>query len=93
MPEPLAVQSAREPLVALGVVPLDRPQPTPRLIVDAPVPDRLSFGRVVIQYRVLNLRITPTFEPNAFDVSPASATFTSRSTICQDTGPTPAASR
>ncbi|QXQ08471.1 hypothetical protein KX816_08750 [Sphingosinicellaceae bacterium] len=70
MSEPLAAQSARDILGAPGVVPLDRPQPAPRLIVDPPVPGPLSFGRVVIQYRAENLRITPTFGPNALDVTP-----------------------
>jgi hypothetical protein len=52
------------------VVPLDTPQPAPRLIVDPPLPGPLSFGRVVIQYRAENLRIQPVFGPNALDVTP-----------------------
>lgn len=53
-----------------GVVPLDAPQPPPRLVVDPPLPVPLSFGRVVIQYRAENLRIEPVFGPKALDVSP-----------------------
>ncbi len=34
------------------------------------MPGPLSFWRVVIQYRAENLRITPTFGPNALDVTP-----------------------
>ena len=67
---PAAGQSARDILGAPAVVPLDDPQPAPRLIVDPPVPGPLSFGRVVIQYRAENLRITPTFGPKALDVTP-----------------------
>ncbi|UAJ12455.1 DUF6130 family protein [Glacieibacterium megasporae] len=70
MSAPLAAQTARDILGAPGVVPLDDAQPAPRLIVDPPVPGPLSFGRVVIQYRAENLRITPTFGPKALEVSP-----------------------
>jgi hypothetical protein len=67
---PAIAQSARDILGNAGVVPLDSPQPAPRLIVDPPLPGPLSFGRVVIQYRAENLRIVPVFGPNALDVSP-----------------------
>lgn len=67
---PAAAQSARDILGPAGVVPLDAPQPAPRLIVDPPLPGPLSFGRVVIQYRADNLRIVPVFGPNALDVTP-----------------------
>ena len=70
MPTPSPAQSARDILGAPGVVPLDHAQPVPRLIVDPPVPGPLTFGRVVIQYRAENLRITPTFGPKALDVTP-----------------------
>lgn len=70
IPNPLAAQRARDILGAPGVVPLDQPQPAPRLVVDQPVPGPLSFGRVVIQCRAENLRITPTFGPAALDVTP-----------------------
>lgn len=65
-----AAQSAYDILGPAGVVPLDSPQPAPRLVVDPPLPGPLSFGRVVIQYRAENLRIVPVFGPNALDVSP-----------------------
>ena len=67
---PAASQSARDILGDAGVVPLESPQPAPRLIVDPPLPGPLSFGRVVIQYRAENLRIVPVFGPKALDVSP-----------------------
>ena len=70
MPNALAAQSARDILGAPGVVPLVGAQPPPRLIVDPPVPEPLSFGRVVIQYRAENLRIVPVFGPNALDITP-----------------------
>ena len=65
-----AAQSAYDVLGPAGVVPLDSPQPAPRLVVDPPLPGPLSFGRVVIQYRAENLRIVPVFGANALDVSP-----------------------
>ena len=68
--QPATAQSAYDRLGAPGVVPLDSPQPAPRLIVDPPLPGPLSFGRVVIQYRAENLRIVPVFGPKALDVSP-----------------------
>ncbi|GAA5173424.1 hypothetical protein GCM10023321_74960 [Pseudonocardia eucalypti] len=51
------------------VVPLDS-QPPPRLVVDAPLPDQLAKGLVVLRYRAENLRIVPVYGPNALDVSP-----------------------
>ncbi len=65
-----AAQSALEILGNAGVVPLDAPQPAPKLVVDPPLAGPLSFGRVVIQYRAENLRIVPVFGPNALDVTP-----------------------
>jgi hypothetical protein len=41
-----------------------------RLIVDAPLPDRLAHGYVQIQYRAENVRIVPVFGPAALAVSP-----------------------
>lgn len=63
-------QSARDILGAPGVVPLDTAQPPARIIVDPPVAEPLSHGRVVIQYRAENLRIVPVFGTAALDVSP-----------------------
>lgn len=41
-----------------------------RLIVDPPLPEPLSQGRVFIQYRTENLRVLPVFGKGALDVSP-----------------------
>jgi hypothetical protein len=51
------------------VVPLASQAPA-KIIVDPPLVEPLSQGRVVIQYRSENLRIVPVFGPNAVDVSP-----------------------
>ena len=66
---PSYAQSAHYFLGAPGVVPLES-QPLPKLTVDPPLPEPLSFGRVVIQYRAENLRIVPVFGMKALDVSP-----------------------
>lgn len=68
---PAVTQSARDVRGPAPVLPLapDR-EPAPRLIVDAPIPDALARGLVVIQYRAENLHIVPVFGPNALDVSP-----------------------
>lgn len=42
----------------------------PRLVVDDPLPEPLSHGRVFIQYRTENIRIVPVFGVGALDVSP-----------------------
>ena len=42
----------------------------PKLIVDPPLPEPLSQGRVFIQYRTENLRVLPVFGKGALDVSP-----------------------
>jgi hypothetical protein len=54
---------------AAPVVPLAAQAPA-RLIVDAPLPEPLAKGLVVIRYRTENLRILPVFGPAALDVSP-----------------------
>ncbi|HEY2060936.1 MAG TPA: DUF6130 family protein [Amycolatopsis sp.] len=51
------------------VVPLPS-QPPPALVVDAPLPDQLAMGLVVVRYRAENLRIVPVYGPAALDVSP-----------------------
>ena len=43
---------------------------SPKLIVDPPLPEPLSQGRVFIQYRTENLRVLPVFGKGALDVSP-----------------------
>jgi hypothetical protein len=62
-------QSAREirgpsPLLAI------ENEASPKLIVDLPLPEPLSQGRVFIQYRTENLRVLPVFGRGALDVSP-----------------------
>ena len=45
-------------------------EPSPKLIVDEPLPDGLPHGIVWIQYRTENCRILPLFGKEALDVSP-----------------------
>lgn len=61
--------SAREVRGAASVVQLTS-EPPPKLIVDEPLEEPLAFGRVVIQYRIENLRIVPVYGSGAMDVSP-----------------------
>ncbi len=68
------VASAPPPAAASGwppapVVPLPS-QPPPALTVDAPLPEQLAKGLVVLRYRADNLRIVPVYGPAALDVSP-----------------------
>lgn len=51
------------------VVPIDN-EPTPRLIVEAPLLGPLTQGVVVIPYRVENVRILPVAGPAARNLSP-----------------------
>jgi hypothetical protein len=62
-------QTAREIRGPAAVIPLASEAPA-RIIVDAPLPDALARGLVVIQYRTENLRIVPVFGRGAVDVSP-----------------------
>jgi len=67
-------EAAPAPVAAAGwspapVVPLPS-QPPPSLIVDAPLPEQLAMGLVVLRYRAENLRIVPVYGPAALDVSP-----------------------
>jgi pimeloyl-ACP methyl ester carboxylesterase len=55
---------------AAPVMPLAAPQAAVRLIVDAPIPEALAAGRVVIRYKAENLRIAQVFGRAALDVSP-----------------------
>jgi hypothetical protein len=64
-----SAQSARDirgasPLVAI------QNEPAARLIVDPPLPEPLTAGRVFIQYRTENLRVVPVFGKGALEVSP-----------------------
>lgn len=54
---------------AAPVVPLTH-EPPPKLFVDPPLPEPLSFGRVVIQYRADNVHFVPVYGPAALAVSP-----------------------
>ena len=45
-------------------------EPPAQLIVDAPLPDQLAIGRVIIRYRTENARILPVYGPEALVVSP-----------------------
>jgi hypothetical protein len=62
-------QSARDIRGPAPVVPLDS-EPPARLIVDPPIAEALTKGRVYIQYRAENLRIVQVFGPGALSVSP-----------------------
>ena len=46
------------------------PQPPAKLVVDAPLPEPLSRGVAIIQYRTENLQVVPVFGATAADVSP-----------------------
>lgn len=62
-------QSARQARGAAPVVPLEN-EPPAKIIVDPPLAEPLSPGRVVIQYRTENLHIVPVFGPAALAVTP-----------------------
>ena len=67
---PAMAQTAAEVLGPAGVVPLNGPQPPAKLVVDPPLAEPLSQGKVFIQYRAENLRIVPVFGPRAVEVTP-----------------------
>src|SRR5258705_8017662 len=62
-------QTAREVRGAAAVEPL-QPEPPAKIVIDPPLAEPLSRGRVVIQYRTENLHIVPVFGPAALAVSP-----------------------
>ena len=64
-----AGQTAREVLGAAAVEPLQN-EPPAKIVIDPPLADSLSLGRVVIQYRAENLHIVPVFGPAALAISP-----------------------
>jgi hypothetical protein len=64
-----AAQTAREVRGAAAVEPLQH-EPPAKIIIDPPLPEPLSRGRVVVQYRTENLHIVPVFGPAALAVSP-----------------------
>jgi uncharacterized protein DUF6130 len=64
-----AGQTAREVRGAAPVEPLQN-EPPAKIIIDPPLAEPLSRGRVVIQYRTENMHIVPVFGPAALAVSP-----------------------
>ena len=62
-------QTARQVRGAAPVVPLAS-EPPAKIVIDPPLAEPLSHGRVVIQYRAENLHIVPVFGPAALAVSP-----------------------
>ena len=62
--------TAREMLGAASVEPLKSEEPPAKIIIDPPLPEALSTGRVVIQYYAENLRIVDVFGEAALAVSP-----------------------
>ncbi len=64
-----SAQTARDvrgptPLIAI------KDEAPAKLIVDPPIPEQLTLGRVFIQYRMENLRILPVFGKSALSASP-----------------------
>jgi hypothetical protein len=64
-----AAQTAREVRGAAAVETIQN-EPPAKIIIDPPLAEPLSRGRVVIQYRTDNLHIVPVFGPAALAVSP-----------------------
>jgi hypothetical protein len=65
-----ATITARQMLGAAPVEPLTREEPPAKIIIDPPLPEPLSIGRVVIQYYAENLHIVEVFGEAALAVSP-----------------------
>ena len=85
-------QTAREVRGAAAVEPLQN-EPPAKIVIDPPLVEPLSHGRVVIQYRAENLHIAPVFGPAALAVSPASDTSMSLSMTPRGSGRMQAESR
>jgi hypothetical protein len=64
-----AAQTARDVRGATPLVAIPN-EPPAKLVVDPPVPEQLTLGRVFVQYRTENLRILPVFGNAALSVSP-----------------------
>ena len=62
-------QTARDMRGAAAVEPLQN-EPPAKIVADPPLPEPLSHGRVVIQYRTENLHVAPVFGQAALAVSP-----------------------
>jgi hypothetical protein len=66
---PAAAQTAQDVLGNPAVVPLQN-EPPAKIVVDPPLPEPLSQGRVVIRFRTENLHMLPVFGPTVLPVSP-----------------------
>lgn len=66
---PAFAQSAKDVRGASPYVSVEN-EPSPRLIVDPPLPEGLAIGVFWAQYRVENLRIVPVFGAGALQASP-----------------------
>ncbi|MGP8101888.1 MAG: DUF6130 family protein, partial [Candidatus Cybelea sp.] len=64
------MNTARQMLGAAPVEPLRGVEPPAKIIIDPPLPEALSTGRVVIQYYSENLHIVDVFGEAALAVSP-----------------------
>lgn len=64
-----AQSSARDFVGVPAITPVLSEAPA-KLIVDAPLPDELAKGKVIIQYRTENLRIVPVYGEAGLKVSP-----------------------
>ncbi len=64
-----SAQSAKDIRGPSPLIAIENEAP-PKLIVDPPLPEPLSQGRVFIQYRTENLRVMPVFGKGALEVSP-----------------------
>ena len=62
-------QSAKNIRGSSPLIAIDNEAPA-KLIIDPPLPEPLSQGRVFIQYRTENLRVLPVFGKGALEVSP-----------------------
>jgi len=62
-------RSAREVRGRTPYLPVQN-EPSPKLIVDEPLPDLLGIGVALIQYRTENCRILPVFGKEALNLSP-----------------------
>ncbi|CAN5915160.1 hypothetical protein BH11PSE3_BH11PSE3_32030 [soil metagenome] len=63
-------QTVRDVRGPAGVIPVAAEKPPARLFIDPPDPGWRAGGRVIIQYRAVNLRIVQVFGPAALDVTP-----------------------
>lgn len=64
-----AQSSARDFIGSPAITPIIS-EPDAKLIVDAPIPEELAKGKVIIQYRTENLRIVSVYGEAGIKVSP-----------------------